>query len=67
MAKRAKMERGAELMFVPGELVQEYLDQGWKVIDEEVIGAEVKQNPEGIQPATVVKPRAGRKSKSAGE
>jgi hypothetical protein len=66
MAKRAKMEKGAELMFVPGELVQEYLDQGWKVIDEEVIGAEVKQ-PEGLQPAAVVKPRAGGRTRKTAE
>lgn len=41
------MERGAESLFVPGELVQDYIAQGWVVIEEQVTGenAEVKQLP----------------------
>lgn len=52
------MERGSERSFVPAALVQEYLEAGWKEVERIVVGAEVKQ-PEGIQPAAVVKPKAG--------
>lgn len=55
------MERGSERSFIPKDLVQEYLEAGWKEVERIVIGAEVVQ-PEGIQPADVVKPRATRKT-----
>jgi hypothetical protein len=66
MAIRVLIEKGPASMFIPGELVQEYLAQGWVEISREVIDAEVKQ-PESIKPAAMVKPKAGtRVRKSAG-
>lgn len=52
MAERVLMEKGAESMFVPGQLVQGYLAMGWKEIRREVIpdAPEITRGQEVVQP-----------------